>query len=81
MLGTVLMIPNPSDPISDEQAPTDRHHTDTKVVYRRYASLFFITSISPGDNELLTLEAVHRYVECLDKFFGSVSIFRAVEDA
>lgn len=26
------------------------------------------------DNELLTLELIHRYVELLDKYFGSVSI-------
>lgn len=47
-------------------------YTDTKVIYRRYASLFFITSISPGDNELITLEIIHRYVEVLDRYFGNV---------
>lgn len=46
---------------------------DTKVIYRRYASLFFITSITPGDNELITLEIIHRYVEVLDRYFGNVS--------
>jgi hypothetical protein len=45
---------------------------DTKIIYRRYASLFFICSISPSDNELLTLEIVHRYVEVLDRYFGNV---------
>ncbi|OCF57424.1 clathrin assembly protein [Kwoniella mangroviensis CBS 10435] len=47
-------------------------YKDTKVIYRRYASLFFITSISPGDNELITLEVIHRYVEVLDRYFGNV---------
>ncbi|UOH82631.1 hypothetical protein LQV05_005339 [Cryptococcus neoformans] len=47
-------------------------YKDTKVIYRRYASLFFITSISPGDNELITLEIIHRYVEVLDRYFGNV---------
>ncbi|KAI1317321.1 hypothetical protein EDD11_008690 [Mortierella claussenii] len=45
---------------------------DTKVIYRRYASLFFITGIDPQDNELLTLEVIHRYVEVLDRYFGNV---------
>ncbi|KAL7005124.1 hypothetical protein EMMF5_005364 [Cystobasidiomycetes sp. EMM_F5] len=45
---------------------------DTKVVYRRYASLFFVTGISAGDNELAALEIIHRYVELLDKYFGNV---------
>ncbi|KAI5452954.1 hypothetical protein NCC49_006488 [Naganishia albida] len=47
-------------------------YKDTKVIYRRYASLFFITSISNTDNELITLEIVHRYVEVLDRYFGNV---------
>lgn len=45
---------------------------DTKVIYRRYASLFFITSVTPGDNELISLEIIHRYVEVLDRYFGNV---------
>lgn len=45
---------------------------DTKVVYRRYASLFFIAGCSSTDNELLTLEIVHRYVEQMDKYYGNV---------
>ncbi|ORY35435.1 AP complex, mu/sigma subunit [Naematelia encephala] len=47
-------------------------YKDTKVIYRRYASLFFITSVTPGDNELVTLEVIHRYVEVLDRYFGNV---------
>lgn len=47
--------------------------TDSKVVYRRYASLFFVCGISQGDNELITLEIIHRYVEVLDRYFGNVS--------
>jgi hypothetical protein len=31
-------------------------------VYRRYASLFFICGIGQQDNELITLELIHRYV-------------------
>lgn len=47
-------------------------YKDTKVIYRRYASLFFITGIDREDNELLALEVIHRYVETLDKYFGNV---------
>lgn len=45
---------------------------DLKVVYKRYASLYFCCAIENEDNELLTLEVIHRYVELLDKYFGSV---------
>ncbi|THH32945.1 hypothetical protein EUX98_g1290 [Antrodiella citrinella] len=47
-------------------------YKDTKVVYRRYASLFFVCGIGSEDNELITLEIVHRYVEVLDRYFGNV---------
>lgn len=45
---------------------------DTKIVYRRYASLFFIAGCSSDDNELITLEIIHRYVEQMDKYYGNV---------
>ncbi|XP_059172721.1 AP-1 complex subunit sigma-2-like isoform X1 [Physella acuta] len=45
---------------------------DLKIVYKRYASLYFCCAIENDDNELLTLEIIHRYVELLDKYFGSV---------
>lgn len=38
----------------------------------RYASLYFCCAVLPSDNELLILEIIHRYVELLDKYFGSV---------
>eukprot|EP00092_Neocalanus_flemingeri_P011882 GFUD01012814.1.p1 GENE.GFUD01012814.1~~GFUD01012814.1.p1 ORF type:complete len:158 (-),score=31.10 GFUD01012814.1:241-714(-) len=45
---------------------------DLKIVYKRYASLYFCAAIDSTDNELITLEIIHRYVELLDKYFGSV---------
>ncbi|KAF3075629.1 AP-1 complex subunit sigma-1 [Trichoderma lentiforme] len=47
-------------------------YKDTKIVYRRYASLFFIAGCSSEDNELITLEIIHRYVEQMDKYYGNV---------
>ncbi|KUI60585.1 AP-1 complex subunit sigma-1 [Cytospora mali] len=47
-------------------------YKDTKIVYRRYASLFFIAGSSSDDNELITLEVIHRYVEQMDKYYGNV---------
>src|ERR1700753_697876 len=46
--------------------------SDTKIVYRRYASLFFIAGCDSEDNELITLEIVHRFVEQMDKYYGNV---------
>jgi AP-1 complex subunit sigma 1/2 len=34
--------------------------------------LFFIAGIDSEDNELITLEIIHRYVEQMDKYYGNV---------
>ena len=60
-------------PLTVSAAPTLTARPDTKVVYRRYASLFFVAGISQGDNELVVLEVIHRFVEVLDRYFGNVS--------
>ena len=44
-----------------------------KIVYRRYASLFFIVGVEPDEeNELGILEFIHALVETLDKYFENV---------
>nr|XP_046246129.1 AP-1 complex subunit sigma-3a isoform X2 [Scatophagus argus] len=45
---------------------------DLKIIYKRYASLYFCAGLEAQDNELLSLEVLHRYVELLDKYFGNV---------
>lgn len=45
---------------------------DLKIVYKRYASLYFCCGLESPDNELLALEVLHRYVELLDQYFGNV---------
>jgi AP-1 complex subunit sigma 1/2 len=47
-------------------------YQDIKVVYKRYASLYFVMGIDNTDNELLTLEIIHHFVEVLDRYFGNV---------
>ena len=45
----------------------------------RYASLYFCCAVDQSDNELVVLEVIHRYVELLDKYFGSVSKKRVID--
>mmetsp|Transcript_901 Transcript_901/g.1488 ORF Transcript_901/g.1488 Transcript_901/m.1488 type:complete len:163 (-) Transcript_901:104-592(-) len=45
---------------------------DKKVIYKRYASLYFIACVDKEDNELITLEKIHLFVEILDRYFGNV---------
>ena len=43
-----------------------------KIIYKRYASLFFIVCVDMDDNELIALEMIHHFVEVLDRYFGNV---------
>lgn len=45
---------------------------NNRIVYRRYAGLFFCACVDANDNELAYLEALHFFVEVLDSFFGNV---------
>ena len=46
-----------------------------KLVYRRYASLYFIVGVdTEEENELAILEFIHALVETLDKYFENVSL-------
>lgn len=48
-------------------------HHQFKVIYRRYASLYFIIGLEEEDvNELSYLEFIHNLVETLDKYFENV---------
>ncbi|KAF5336924.1 hypothetical protein D9611_003377 [Ephemerocybe angulata] len=53
-----------------------------KVIYRRYASLFFVAEIGYTDNELITLEIIHRYVEVceLDIIFNFQQAYNLLDE-
>jgi hypothetical protein len=51
---------------------THRQFRNYKIVYRRYAGLFFCVCADGSDNELACLEAIHLFVEVLDAFFDNV---------
>lgn len=57
-----------------------------KVIYRRYASLFFIVGTKPdkGDlenteNELGMLEFIHTLVETMDKWYVTFEVYRRLK--
>jgi AP-4 complex subunit sigma-1 len=47
-------------------------HRGVKVVYRRYASLYFLVGVDSTENELAIYEFIHAVVETLDRHFGNV---------
>jgi AP-1 complex subunit sigma 1/2 len=48
------------------------YKADTKLIYKRYASLYFCICVDQEYNELIGLEVIHRYVQLLDEYFTSV---------
>ena len=47
-------------------------HRGLKVIYRRYASLYFVVGVDDQENELAIYEFIHCVVETLDRHFGNV---------
>ena len=43
-----------------------------KIIYRRYAGLYFSLCVDVTDNELAYLESIHLFVEILDHYFSNV---------
>ena len=43
-----------------------------KIVYKRFAGLYFLLCIDYNDNELANLELIQLFVEVLDRYFGNV---------
>ena len=47
-------------------------YNNFKLIYRRYAGLFFTIAVDISDNELSYLETIHLFVELLDSYFSNV---------
>merc|ERR1711884_609487 len=43
-----------------------------KIIYRRYAGLYFRICVDVSDNNLFYLEAIHNFVEVLNDYFRNV---------
>nr|GEW19580.1 AP-4 complex subunit sigma [Tanacetum cinerariifolium] len=56
----------------NEQQCSFVEHRNYKIVYRRYASLFFLVGVDNEENELAILEFIHLLVETMDRHFGNV---------
>ncbi|RZC02665.1 AP-4 complex subunit sigma isoform B [Glycine soja] len=56
----------------NEQQCSFVEHRNYKIVYRRYASLFFLVGVDDDENELAILEFIHLLVETMDRHFGNV---------
>ena len=74
LLGPVPSLLRPPPPClpSPPHASSPPQFRQYKVVYRRYAGLFFSLCVDVSDNELAHLESIHLFVEVLDHFFSNV---------
>eukprot|EP01147_Barroeca_monosierra_P001242 gene1242-4451_t len=49
--------------------------TERQIIFRRYASLYFIVGADNDENELAILEFIHMVVETMDQYFEGVIMF------
>ncbi|CAI8048380.1 AP-4 complex subunit sigma [Geodia barretti] len=56
----------------NEESCSFMEYKNFKVVFRRYASLYFIVGVDNSENELSILEFIHNIVETFDRYFESV---------
>ena len=47
-------------------------HRNLKLIYKRYASLYFLLAVDDDENELSMMDFIHCFVETLDWHFGNV---------
>ena len=59
---------------SDKQCSFVEHRS-YRVVYRRYASLYFLVGVDGEENELAMYEFIHCVVETLDRHFGNCLLY------
>jgi AP-3 complex subunit sigma len=50
----------------------DQWGRDTKLIYRHYATLYFVFCVDSSESELGILDLIHIFVEALDKSFENV---------
>ena len=67
-----LFLSPPKKTLKNETQTLNQQYKTFKIIYRRYAGLYFSLACDPSDNELALLEAVHLFVEVLDHYFGNV---------
>ncbi|KAG4999149.1 hypothetical protein GLYMA_08G031600v4 [Glycine max] len=51
-------------------------HRNYGIVYRRYASVFFLVGVDVDESELAILEFIHLLVETMDRHPGNVCVAR-----
>ncbi|XP_014670541.1 PREDICTED: AP-4 complex subunit sigma-1-like [Priapulus caudatus] len=56
----------------DEKQCSFLDYKDFKIIYRRYATLYFLIGADKDENELAVYEFIHNFVEVLNKYFKKV---------
>ena len=56
----------------DSKATNFLEFRNYKIIYKRYAGLYFALCVDLNDNELTCLEFIHLFVEVMDQYFGNV---------
>ena len=67
-MGQGRTFPEPPSPTRSPPSLTQ----ETKIIYRHYATLYFVFVVDPSESELGILDLIQVFVEALDKTFSDV---------
>ncbi|GAM17931.1 hypothetical protein SAMD00019534_011060 [Acytostelium subglobosum LB1] len=67
-----LLVSKRSDRSCNFLEVEDIFDTDTKIIYRHFATLFFIFVVDSSESELSMIDLIQTFVETLDKCFENV---------
>ena len=67
-----LIIPIFKSAVRDAKHTNFVEFRSFKIIYRRYAGLYFCICVDVSDNNLFYLEAIHNFVEVLNDYFRNV---------
>ncbi|GJQ09822.1 hypothetical protein GpartN1_g1613.t1 [Galdieria partita] len=56
-----------------QNSPNFMNFQKYKIVFRRYANLYFIVGVDMDDDEFAMLEWIHLWLEVLDEYFGDAT--------
>ncbi len=69
---TPFYLLNCLSPVRDAKHTNFVEFRNYKIIYRRYAGLYFCICVDVSDNNLFYLEAIHNFVEVLNEYFHNV---------
>ncbi|SSD58822.1 related to AP-3 complex subunit sigma [Saccharomycodes ludwigii] len=67
-----FLVTPPSILLKDNGASAEPDGTDIQIIYKNFATLYFVFIVDDQESELAILDLIQTFVECLDMCFANV---------